>query len=97
MPLCSDAIINSDRVENDRHTSCIAQEALDEVTNLVEVGMAGDAVGVTVADGNERLVPVRLRFDGAGGAWMLRSPGIVPDRYSAAALLIKTTRLAKPA
>src|ERR1035438_5679273 len=29
--------------------------------------MARDAIGVGVADGDERLVPIRFGFDGAGG------------------------------
>ena len=63
-----DAVIHADGVEDEGHAAGLAHEALDEHADLVQVGVAGDAVGVGVADGDERLVPVGLGFDGAGGA-----------------------------
>ena len=62
-----DAVIHADGVEDERHAARLADQALDQHADLVQVGVAGDAVGVGVADGDERLVPIRLGFDGAGG------------------------------
>ena len=61
-----DAVVHADGVEDERHTARLANEAFDQHADLVEVGVAGDAIGVGVADGDKRLVPVRLGFDGAG-------------------------------
>ncbi len=63
-----DAVIHADGVEDEGHAARLADEAFDQLADLVEVGVAGNAIGVGVADGDERLVPIRLGFDGAGGA-----------------------------
>src|SRR5208283_4241170 len=63
-----DAVVNADGVEDERDAAGFAHEAFDEHADLVEVGVAGDAIGVGIADGNERLVPVGLGFDGTGRA-----------------------------
>ena len=63
-----DAVIHADGVEDERHAARLADQPFDEAADLVQVGVAGDAVGVGVDDGHERLVPVRLGLDGTGGA-----------------------------
>ena len=62
-----DAVIHPDGVEDEGHAARLADEALDQHADLVQVGVARDAIGVGVANGDKRLVPIRLGFDGAGG------------------------------
>jgi hypothetical protein len=63
-----DAVIDADGVEHEGDAAGLADEALDELADLVEVRVAGDAVDVAVGDGDERLVEIGLGFDHAGGA-----------------------------
>ena len=63
-----DAVVHADGVEDERHAAGRADHPLDQRADLVQVGVARDAVDIAVGDGDERLVPVRLGLDGAGGA-----------------------------
>ena len=63
-----DAVVHADGVENEGHAAGFAHEAFDELADLVEVGVAGNAIGIAVGDGDEGLVPIRLGFNGASGA-----------------------------
>jgi hypothetical protein len=62
-----DAVIHPDGIEDKGHAARFADEAFDQHADLVQVGVARDAVGVGVANRDKRLVPIRLGFDGAGG------------------------------
>src|SRR5208283_6188417 len=61
-----DAVVDANGVENERYAAGFAHETLDELPDLVEVGVAGNAVRVTVGDRDERLVEVVFGFDAAG-------------------------------
>ena len=63
-----DAVVHADGVEDERHAAGLAHEAFDELPHLVEVGVPGNAIGIGIGDGDERLVPVGFGFDGTGGA-----------------------------
>ena len=46
----------------------VAHQPFDEHAHLVEMGVAGDAIGVGIDNGDKGLVPVRIGFNGTGGA-----------------------------
>ena len=62
-----DAVINADGVKDERHAARLADQTLHQHANFIQMGVAGDAISVAVADGDERLVEVLFRFNGAGG------------------------------
>ena len=45
-----DAVVDADRVEHERHPARLADALLDELAHLVQVDVAGNDVGVAVAD-----------------------------------------------
>ena len=63
-----DAVVDADGVELEGHAAGRAHGLLDDASDLLQVDVAGDDVGVGVADGDERLVEVGLGLDDAGAA-----------------------------
>ena len=61
-----DAVVDADRVEDERHAAGLADALLDELADLVQVDVAGNDVRVAVADGDERLAEIVVAH--AGGA-----------------------------
>src|SRR5262245_61842138 len=61
-----DAVVHSDRIEQERDAARRADTFLNVVANRLEVDMPGDDVDVAVADRDEGFVPVGVDY--AGGA-----------------------------
>jgi hypothetical protein len=62
-----DAIVHPDRVEDEGDAAGLPDQTLDEHADLVQVGVSRDAIRVGIDDGDEWLVPIRLRFNGTRG------------------------------
>src|SRR5262249_929189 len=62
-----DAVIDADGVEQEGDAAGLADALLDVLADGLEVDVAGDDVGVAVADGDEGLVEVAVVADLAGG------------------------------
>ena len=53
-----DAVVDADRVEDERHAAGLADALLDELANFVEMDVAGNDVRIAVADGDKRLAEI---------------------------------------
>lgn len=61
-----DAVIDVEGVEDEGDAAGFADEALDPITDLIQMGVAGDAVGLGIGDGGAGFLEIVLGLDGAG-------------------------------
>ena len=61
-----DTIVDGDRIELDAPASGGVDDFLDSLTDVVEMHVAGDELGETIGDGDDRLREIRVGH--AGGA-----------------------------
>ena len=73
-----DAVVDADRVEQERHAAGGADAFLDVVADLLEMDVAGNDVDVAVADGDERLVPIAFAHAGGAEQAAVGGAGIAP-------------------
>ena len=73
-----DAVVDADRVEQERHAARRADALLDVVADRLKMDVAGDDVDVAVADGDERLVPVALADAGGAEQAAVGGAGVAP-------------------
>ena len=59
-----DAVVDADRVEDERHAARLADALLDVLADLVQVDVAGNDVRVAVANGDERLAEIAVGHAG---------------------------------
>ncbi len=76
-----DAVVDTDGVEDERHAAGFADETFDEGADLVQVGVAGDAIGVAVGDGDKRFPEIVFRLDAAGGAQQAAMRGALNSAF----------------
>ncbi len=71
-----DAVVHADRVENERHAAGRADALLDVDAHLVQVDVAGNDVGIAVANGDERLAEIVVGHAGGAEQAAVRCAGI---------------------
>ena len=71
-----DAVVHADRVEDERHAAGRADALLDVDAHLVQMDVAGNDVGIAVANGDERLAEIVVGHAGGAEQAAVRCAGI---------------------
>ena len=94
-----DAVVDADRVEDERHAARLADALLDELADLVQVDVAGNDVDVAVADGDERLAEIVVAHAGGAEQAAVGGTGVAQldrCRIASVGLLLVQSRLWGP-
>ena len=70
------AVVDADRVEDERHAAGRADALLDVDAHLVQMDVAGNDVGIAVANGDERLAEIVVGHAGGAEQAAVRCAGI---------------------